>query len=110
MTVTRSLIAVSALARLAGWTTYYEVKDPTTGKLYYTTDLDKGKAGAVTLIDEGSEAEVTIQNSEIREISKDEFRANAYKVDEPAPAPAPAPDPAPAAEPEAEAEEPAAAE
>jgi uncharacterized lipoprotein len=94
MTVKRSLIAVSALAALAGCTTYYEVKDPTTGNLYYTTDLDKGREGAVTLVDEGSEAEVTIQNSEIREISKDEFKANAYKVDEPAPA----------AEPEAAAE------
>lgn len=104
MTVTRSLIAVSALAILAGCTTYYEVKDPTTGKAYYTTDLDKGRDGAVTLIDEGSEAEVTIQNSEIREISKDEFKANAYLADEPAP------EPAPAAEPEAEAAEPADAE
>ena len=95
MTVARSLIAVSALAILAGCTTYYEVKDPTTGKAYYTTDLDRGKEGSVTLIDEGTETEVTIQNSEIREISKDEFKANAYKVDEPAPAPA--------AEPEADA-------
>ena len=92
----RFMIILVVLTGLTACTTYYEVKDPTTGKAYYTTKLDKGREGSVSLVDEGSQAEVTIQNSEIREISKDEFKANAYKVDEPAPA--------------AEAEAPAAAE
>jgi hypothetical protein len=90
MNLARILIATSLLITLAACTTYYEVKDPTTGKAYYTTDIDKGRDGQVNLIDAGSGASVTIQNSEIQEVSKDVFKANAYKEDEPAPAPAPA--------------------
>ena len=93
----RILMALAALATLAGCTTYYEVTDPTTGKTYYSTDIDKNKDGTVQLVVEGSDTEVTIQNSEVREISKDEFKAAAYKpVAQPAPAPAPAPEAAPA--------------
>lgn len=78
MTYIRTLIALGALATLAACTTYYEVTDPTTSKVYYSTEIDRGRAGSVTLTDTGSGAEVTLQNSEIKEVSKDVYKANAY--------------------------------
>jgi hypothetical protein len=75
MKIARTVLALSALATLAACTTYYEVKDPTTDKIYYTTDIDT-KDGATILTDANTGAEVTIQNSEVREISKDTYKEN----------------------------------
>jgi hypothetical protein len=77
------VVAVMAI----GCTTYYRVTDPTTGKTYYSTDLERSRDGAVTLQDERSGAEVTIQNSEITEMKQ-----GAYEAQVAAPDPEPAPD------------------
>lgn len=67
---------VCALLMLAaGCTTYYQVSDPAGSKLYYTTDIDTTDAGAIKLKDEKTGATVTLQSSEVREISRDEYEA-----------------------------------
>ena len=67
---------VCALLMLAaGCTHYYQVNDPAGSKLYYTTDIDTTDAGAVKLKDEKTGATVTLQSSEVREISRDEYEA-----------------------------------
>ena len=76
MNYLRAFIAFAALAMVA-CTTYYEVKDPTTDKVYYTTDLDVDK-GVATLTDDNTGAQVTIQNSEVKEVSKDTYKENVY--------------------------------
>src|SRR6266480_573604 len=74
---------------------YYAVRDPASGTAYYTTDVDKaGGAGAVKFKDEKTGSTITLQSSEVKEISKDEFSKQTTK---PAPAAAPAPAPAVAA-------------
>ena len=60
---------------VAGCTNYYRVTDPTTGKAYYTTKVDAGKGGAVKIKDEKTGSTVTLQSSEVKEISKDEYQA-----------------------------------
>lgn len=61
---------------VAGCTTYYRVTDPASGKEYYTTDVDeKGKSGAVKIKDDKSGSTVTLQSSEVKEISEDEYKA-----------------------------------
>jgi uncharacterized protein YceK len=61
---------------LAGCTTYYRVTDPVSGKAYYTTKVDDaGKAGAVKIKDEKTGSTVTLQSSEVKEISEDEYKA-----------------------------------
>lgn len=61
---------------LAGCTTYYRVTDPASGKEYYTTKVDeKGKSGAVKIRDDKSGSSVTLQSSEVREISEEEYKA-----------------------------------
>jgi hypothetical protein len=75
-----------------GCTTYYKVTDPTTGKTYYTTELQKKGSGAATLKDGRTGNTVSLQNSEISKISKEEYDSGRYTQPEPEkPATPPAP-------------------
>jgi len=57
----------------SGCSSYYKVRDPQTGKVYYTENLKQRNGGAVTLKDGKSGDEVTIQNSEVQKINKDRY-------------------------------------
>jgi len=71
---------------------YYAVRDPSSGAQYYTTDVDKaGITGAVKFKDTKSGSQLTLQSSEVKEISKDEYTKGST-----APAPKPAAAAAPA--------------
>jgi len=97
--------AMVLMVLLAGcFGSYYTVRDPASGTAYYTTDVGKaGGTGAVKFKDEKTGSTVTLQSSEVKEISKDEFAKQTKKpapaAAAPAPAPAAAPAPAPAAAP-----------
>jgi uncharacterized protein YdeI (BOF family) len=54
---------------------YYRVSDPAGDRQYYTTDIDKSRSGAISFKDAKSGSVVTLQSSEIKEISKDEFKS-----------------------------------
>lgn len=72
--IVKLLIAGSCAALLAGCSSYYMVRDPATGTTYYTSDIDKpGGAGTVRFKDGRTNRDVTLQNSEVREISRDEY-------------------------------------
>jgi hypothetical protein len=60
---------------VAGCTNYYRVTDPTTGKAYYTTKVGDAGSGAIKIKDEKTGSMVTLQSSEVKEISKDEYEA-----------------------------------
>jgi hypothetical protein len=68
-----SVAAILVLA--SGCTHYYRVSDPAGTRLYYTTDVDRTDAGAIKIKDQKSGAEVTLQSSEVKEISRDEYEA-----------------------------------
>jgi len=90
----KNLVGAMALTvLLAGCGGYYQVRDPASSKNYYTEDIDK-KGSAVTFKDAKTGSDVTLQNSEIKEISKDDFKQG---VAAPVPAPAAAAPAAPAA-------------
>jgi hypothetical protein len=78
---------------LSGCSSYYAVRDPASGAQYYTTDVDKtGITGAVKFKDAKSGSQVTLQSSEVKEISKDEFtKGSTAPASTPAPAAAAAP-------------------
>jgi len=77
--------------------TYYKVTDPSSGSTYYTEEVKKERGGASTFKDARSGSEVTIQNSEVLEISEKDFdTGRTTQVVKPAPTPAAAPVPAPA--------------
>ena len=77
----RFLIATFALATVplglgAFSSSYYLVKDPHTGREYYTTAVERSNGG-IRFRDGKTQSTVMLQNSEIIEISKDQYRASA---------------------------------
>jgi hypothetical protein len=70
-------VLVASAALLAGCASHYMVRDPGSGTTYYTSDLDTpGRAGTVRFKDGRTDKEVTLQNSEVTPISRDEYRRN----------------------------------
>ncbi len=56
---------------------YYEVSDPSSGRKYYTDNWSakrSGPVGTVVFKDNKSGKTVTLQSSEVREISEAEYR------------------------------------
>lgn len=75
----RLLLAISLLSGLlaAGCSThYYQVTDPESGKTYYTNKVERvWQGGALNFEDAQSGSSVTLQNSEVKELSEGEFMA-----------------------------------
>ncbi len=74
----RYAVVVALLGLAAGCTSYYRVTDPTTGKVYYTTDMHNKGSGATELKDAKTGDTITIQNSEVSKIDKEAFEAGKY--------------------------------
>jgi hypothetical protein len=101
---------------IVGCASYYKVTDPISGNTYYTENIEGLSGGAVKLKDAKSNSTVTLQNSQVKEITEKEYKAGlAAPVSKPTPtvaatpmtaptstaaaAPTAAPAPAPAAAP-----------
>ena len=70
------LVLCGLTITVAGCSSYYRVTDPASGKTYYTTKIDNaGRAGAVKIKDEKTGSMVTLQSSEVKEISEEEYEA-----------------------------------
>jgi len=70
------LLGVLGLFVLAGCGGYWMVTDPTTKNIYYTEKVEQSKSsGAVKFIDAKTGTSINLQNSEVKEVSKDEFKA-----------------------------------
>ena len=69
------LLSTLMLMVLGCGTTYYQVRDPGSGSTYYTTELNEADSGAITLKDARTNARVTLQNSEVSEITADQYDA-----------------------------------
>lgn len=72
----RALSAVMILAActLAGCS-HYKVTDPNSGKAYYTTDVDRERSGTVSFKSAADGSRVTLTSSEVKKISKKEYKA-----------------------------------
>ena len=57
----------------AGCSSYYKVSDPASGKSFYSTKVKQTGHGAVKFKDDKSGGTVTLQSSEVKEISGDEY-------------------------------------
>ena len=68
-------ISIAMWLGIAGCSSYYRVTDPVSGKVYYTTDIDREGNGAISFQDEVTMREVTLQQSEVMEIKKNQFLA-----------------------------------
>lgn len=57
---------------------YYKIRDPISGAIYYTEDLIQ-EGSYVALEDANTGSTVIMQNSEITEINEEEFKASTKK-------------------------------
>jgi len=69
------LLAVFFFVGIAGCGGYYQVKDPASGSIYYTTKIKDEKGGAIKFEDKKTKTSVTLQNSEVKKMSKKEFKS-----------------------------------
>jgi len=90
------LSVMISLAAIGCGSSYYIVNDPYTGKTYYTKDLDRFNSGNISFKDEKTGKTVSIQNSEVQEVTANEYQ-EALNAASPAVAPAPKSAPAPVA-------------
>ena len=73
------LLTLVLLVALSGCTSYYEIKDPDSQNIYYTTNIKRLGGGAIKIQDVKSGSEVTLQNSEISKISQEEYHAGTFE-------------------------------
>jgi len=74
LTIGLFVVVLGLILAMPGCASYYKVKDPQTGNMYYTEKVDYISGGAVRMIDARTGSIVTIQNSEVKEISSDEYK------------------------------------
>ncbi|MCG6973627.1 MAG: hypothetical protein LJE66_10830 [Desulfobacterales bacterium] len=70
-----TLLAMLFLVGIVGCGSYYMVKDPTSGNVFYTTKIKAEKGGAIMFEDNKTQTSVTLQNSEVKEISKEQYKS-----------------------------------
>jgi len=76
----KTLAGLVVLAMAAGCANYYKVTDPTTGKVYYTTEMKERSGGAVSLKDASNGNTVNLQNHEVEKIDKEDFESGKAKA------------------------------
>lgn len=58
-----------------GCASYYKVVDPVSNKVYYTDSIDNKGNGVIQFKDETSRTKVTLPQSEVIEITEDQYKA-----------------------------------
>jgi hypothetical protein len=66
-------LLLAAGAFVSGCTSYYQVTDLGTNRVYYTEKLDRRDSGTVRFKDARTGAEITLPASEITELSKEKY-------------------------------------
>jgi uncharacterized protein YcfL len=66
-------ICVICVFLLVGCGSYYKITDPASKSVYYATDIEETKGGAIKFKDAKSGSDVTLQSSEVKEINSEEF-------------------------------------
>lgn len=73
------IIGLVCVMMAVGCASYYKVTDVGSGKTYFTKDIDRNRDGSILFEDESSSSTITLQSSEVMEISKEEFKAKTGK-------------------------------
>ena len=69
------VVFIAVSLSLAGCSSYYRITDPVSEKVYYTKDIHHEGGGAITFKDDVTRREITLQQSEVMKIKKDQFKA-----------------------------------
>ncbi len=73
--VLKTFVLILMTMVLVSCGSYYKITEPSSDKTYYTKDIESKREGAVLFTDEATGSEITLQNSEVTKIDKDEFKA-----------------------------------
>jgi predicted secreted hydrolase len=72
---------IATLAMVACGHNYYQVKDPTTGNMYYTKEVHEENGGVIRFDDGRTGSEVRLSNSEVLSVSKEAYEENTRKTE-----------------------------
>lgn len=76
----RTILLLSLLLLVGCGGSYYRVKDTTSGRVYYTRDVDtKRQTGAVDFKDAKTGSKVTLQSSEVEKITEAQYQQGLAK-------------------------------
>ena len=75
-TRTPVLVLAALLTAGCGGGNYYRVSDPSTGNEYYTQQVKKHGSGAVTIKDAATGDQITLQNSHVSKVTKEQYETN----------------------------------
>ena len=88
-TISSFAFSVMAFTTFFGCSHYYKVTDPSSGKVYYTKEVNQVSGGALRFKDERTGDKMTLQNSDVKEIDERDYRAGMVSQVKPKPAPKP---------------------
>jgi hypothetical protein len=74
----RCCLTCAVAFALCGCASYYKVTDPGSGRAYYTDSIDHKGSGTIQFKDENTKQKVTLSNSEVIKITKDQYKANIH--------------------------------
>jgi hypothetical protein len=71
----RNVLIGIAFLSAVGCASYYSVTDPTTGKIYYTTNdkMDQSNSGSTSFIDARTGDHITLQNTQVSQITEQQY-------------------------------------
>ncbi|HOG13163.1 MAG: hypothetical protein PHW80_06385 [Smithellaceae bacterium] len=69
------VVSLLLLFAVLGCASYYKVVDPVSKNVYYTQSIDNRGSGVIQFKDQVSKNKVTLPQSEIMEITEDQFLA-----------------------------------
>ena len=75
MTKAIAAVGLAVLLAAGGCTSYYKITDPSTGKVYYTTEMKDKASGAIQIRDASNGNTVTLQTHEVNKINKEEYES-----------------------------------
>ena len=75
------VLGLSLLIGCGGGAKYWMVTDPSTNNIYYTQEVDNLSSGAVKFTNAQTGNTVSIQNSEVKKITEEEFKASVPNVE-----------------------------
>jgi len=69
------VVSMIFLFAVVGCASYYKIVDPVSKNVYYTQSIDKMGNGVIQFKDQASKNKVTLPQSEIMEVTEDQFMA-----------------------------------
>lgn len=78
----KRLLCLALMCAALGGCQHYMIHDPSTGKTYYTQQINRKGSGAVEFEDGRTGDTVTLQNSEVSKITAQQYKSSIHGTDQ----------------------------